>query len=85
VEVIGHEDIGIKREMISFAGRLKRLQEGFVIRLSQKDPLAIVTPSYQMIEQPGGVDAGMARHGRRIAELVKLGKSDTYYTPITQV
>jgi hypothetical protein len=40
--------------------------------------LAVITASHQVIEQPWDMDAGMARHGRRVLSLPKLGKSDTF-------
>jgi hypothetical protein len=76
MEVVWHQDIGIKKKGMPLAGGLECIQEALVVRPPQEDPLAIIASSHQMVEQSGGVDAGMARHGRSIPELVKLGKSD---------
>jgi hypothetical protein len=57
------------------------LQESLVVALLEKYLLSVLAARRDMVEQSGGVNPGMAWHGRNLAELINQGKSDTVEKP----
>lgn len=70
MEMVGHQDVGIKVKQVAFTDNSQCFQKGFIIRLTDKDLLPIVAAGSDMIEQSFSVHSGMARHGKEIPELL---------------
>jgi len=70
MEMVGHQDVGIKVKRVAFTDNSRCFQKAFIIRLTDKDRLLIIAAGHDMIEQSFNVDSGMARHGKEIPELL---------------
>ena len=65
VKVVGHQDVGMKADLIDFQGALELLQECFTVRIIAEDCSSFIAAAGDVIEGVGIIDPERSCHGKR--------------------
>src|SRR5262245_22654148 len=77
MEVVRHQNVGVKVKRITLSHHRQTVEKGFVVAVLKKYLAPVVASGHHVIEQSLCMDSGMPGHKALISKLVDLGKSDT--------